>query len=252
MFSKKKLTLNECKLNKILLFHFINTSQQKIIIAVDGYASTGKSTLARQLADAINYIYIDTGAMYRAITLYFLQNKVDINTVKAVEDALQKIHINFINDDKSNKQLTQLNGEIVETELRTMEVSDFVSEVSAIKAVRKFLVAQQQKMGAEKGIVMDGRDIGTIVFPNAKLKLFINADVKERAKRRFYEMRELGINTTLEDVTRNLKSRDLIDTTRKHSPLKKANDAIEIDNTHLTVKEQLEKAIELFKEKVVL
>jgi len=188
--------------------------------------------------------------MYRAITLYFLQNKVDTKSAIYIEDALQKIHIDFINDEENNKQLTQLNGEIVETELRNMEVSDYVSQVSAIKAVREFLVAQQQKMGVEKGIVMDGRDIGTVVFPNAELKLFITADVEERAKRRFYEMRELGIIATLDDVKRNLKSRDLKDTTRKHSPLKKAKDAIEIDNTKMTISEQLDMAVDLFQRKI--
>lgn len=233
-----------------MLFQFIDTVQQKIIVAVDGYASTGKSTLARQLAKAINYVYIDTGAMYRAITFYFLQKNVDIKDEKVVIDALQKIQITFKNDEALEKQLTQLNGAIIETEIRDLEVSNFVSEVSAIKTVRAFLVAEQQKMGIEKGIVMDGRDIGTVVFPNAELKLFITANIEERAKRRFYEMRELGINTTLEDVKTNVQSRDLKDTTRKHSPLKKAIDAIEIDNTHLTVNEQLEKAIALFKQKI--
>jgi len=236
-----------------LFLHFIepvNKTLHKIIIAVDGYASTGKSTLARQLAKAVNYTYVDTGAMYRAITLFFLQHKIDTKNTTAINNGLKKIDIAFISDTEGDKQLTQLNGKVVETEIRSMEVANFVSEVSAIKEVRVFLVAVQQKMGANKGIVMDGRDIGTVVFPKAELKLFITANVEERAKRRFYEMRELGITTTLEEVKTNLQSRDLKDTTRKHSPLKKADDAIEIDNTHLTVNDQLNKAVNLFKQKI--
>jgi len=236
-----------------LFLHFIepvNKTLHKIIIAVDGYASTGKSTLARQLAKAVNYTYVDTGAMYRAITLFFLQHKIDTKNTTAINNGLKKIDIAFISDTEGDKQLTQLNGKVVETEIRSMEVANFVSEVSAIKEVRVFLVAVQQKMGANKGIVMDGRDIGTVVFPKAELKLFITANVEERAKRRFYEMRELGITTTLEEVKTNLQSRDLKDTTRKHSPLKKADDAIEIDNTHLTVNDQLNKAVDLFKQKI--
>ena len=236
-----------------MFLHFIksvNKTLHKIIIAVDGYASTGKSTLARQLAKAVNYTYVDTGAMYRAITLYFLQHKVDTKNTTAINNILTKIDIDFISNSKGDKQLTQLNGKVVETEIRSMEVANFVSEVSAIKEVRFFLVALQQKMGVNKGIVMDGRDIGTVVFPNAELKLFITANVDERARRRFYEMRELGITTTLEEVKTNLQSRDLKDTTRKHSPLKKADDAIEIDNTHLTVNDQLNKAVDLFKQKI--
>lgn len=189
--------------------------------------------------------------MYRAIAFYFLQNKININDEKVIDEMLNQIHISFKSDEAAEKQLTELNGVIIETEIRNMEVSNFVSEVSAIKSVRNFLVAEQQKMGAAKGIVMDGRDIGTVVFPNAELKLFITANTNERAKRRFYEMRELGIVTTLEDVKKNILSRDLKDTTRKHSPLRKAVDAIEIDNTNLTVKEQLEKAIEFHKQRVV-
>lgn len=188
--------------------------------------------------------------MYRAVTFYFLQNNVNVKDEKQVDNTLNNLHISFKNDLATEKQLTELNGVIVEAEIRNMEVANFVSEVSAIKAVRSFLVAEQQKMGKYKGIVMDGRDIGTVVFPAAELKLFIIANIEERAKRRFYEMRELGITTTLEEVKTNVQSRDLKDTTRKHSPLKKAVDAIEIDNTHLTVKEQLEKAVELFKQKI--
>lgn len=238
-----------------MFLHFIelvNKVKHKIIIAVDGYASTGKSTLARQLAKAIDYVYIDTGAMYRAITFYCLQNNIILKDEKAVYAALQKVQINFKTDEATGRQLTQLNGQIIEAEIRNMEVSNLVSEVSAIKAVRTFLVTEQQKMGKAKGIVMDGRDIGTVVFPKAELKLFITANIEERAKRRFYEMRELGITTTLAAVKKNVQSRDLKDTTRKHSPLKKAVDAIEIDNTNLTVKEQLEKAVELFKRRVDL
>jgi len=238
-----------------LFLHFIkpvNTLQHKIIIAVDGYASTGKSTLARQLAKAVNYTYIDTGAMYRAITYYFLQKKINTKDAAAVEKALQQISITFVKEKASEKQITQLNGQVVEAEIRDIEVTNYVSEISAIKAVRDFLVANQQKLGTEKGIVMDGRDIGTVVFPNAELKLFITANVDERARRRFYEMREMGIVTTLEEVKKNLESRDFKDTSRKHSPLKKATDAIEIDNTHLTVSEQLEKAVGFFNQKVMM
>jgi len=210
---------------------------EKIIIAVDGFASTGKSTLARQLAKSMAYTYIDTGAMYRAITLYFLDHSIDIEDESQIEHALQSIQLQFLTDKNTGKQITFLNGENVEDAIRNFRVSNYVSEVSTLQQVRTFLVKQQHQIGQHKGIVMDGRDIGTVVFPQAEL----------RAERRFYEMKEMGIVTTLQEVEKNLKHRDNIDTNRAISPLKKAADAIEIDNSYLTIEDQLNKALQLAK-----
>jgi len=206
--------------------------------------------LARQLAKNIGYTYIDTGAMYRAVTLYFINNKVDLKNNDQIEQALQSIQLQFVPNKNTGKQSTLLNGLNVEEVIRSFQVSNFVSEVSTLKEVRTFLVYQQQQMGQQKGIVMDGRDIGTVVFPQAELKLFITAQPKVRAVRRFYEMKEMGIVTTLAEVERNLQHRDHIDTNRTISPLKKAADAIEIDNSHLTIEDQLNKALQLV-EKVI-
>lgn len=218
----------------------------KIIIAIDGYSSCGKSTLAKQLAKLLNYHYVDTGAMYRALTLYLLKNQIDFHHPQMVADALEQIHINFSTDPDTQEQITLLNGENVENEIRiNPRVASAVSDVSAISEVRRFLVKQQQALGTQKGIVMDGRDIGTIVFPNAELKLFITADPKIRAERRFLELKEKGQNTTYGEVLANLEKRDHIDTTRADSPLIKANDAIEINNTYLSREEQLNQVLKL-------
>lgn len=216
---------------------------KKIVVAIDGFSSCGKSTLAKALAKALNYIYVDSGAMYRAVTLYFIEHKTDYNNQEAVHQALKNIEIRFQNTSKGCR--TILNGRDVEEEIRKMYVSELVSPVAAISLVRKAMVQQQQHMGKDKGIVMDGRDIGTVVFPDAALKIFLTADPDIRAQRRFEELRAKGHNLDLKSIKENLLERDYIDSTRKDSPLKKANDAIVIDNTHLTQEEQLAKALQL-------
>ena len=211
-----------------------------IIITIDGWSSCGKSTLARQLAKALNYVYIDSGAMYRAITLYFLRNHVDWTKRKQVEEALGNINLEFRFNAKSEQSEMHLNGENVEYVIRDLVVAEKVSEVAAIKEVRSFAVAQQQKMGEKKGIVMDGRDIGTVVFPNAELKIFMTADIALRVERRFKELYEKNPNITIEEVKSNLEMRDYIDSNREVSPLRKAADAIELDNSNMTMKQQFE------------
>ncbi len=213
--------------------------RKKIIIAVDGYSSCGKSTLAKDLAKELNYIYIDSGAMYRAVTLYFMDENIEIKDTNAINAALEKIQIRFRLNEILSRNETYLNDRNVEELIRSPQVSSRVSEVSAIKEVRQFLVKQQKEMGKERGIVMDGRDIGTVVFKDAELKLFITADVEVRAKRRHLEMMEKGISITIDEVKQNLDHRDHIDTHRAESPLYKANDAILIDNTILTRPQQL-------------
>lgn len=212
---------------------------KKIIITIDGYSSCGKSTLAKQLAKELNYLYVDSGAMYRAITLYFLRNHIDWTQPQQVIEALENIQLDFIFNADSGVSEIYLNGENVEYLIRELLVAEKVSEVAAIGAVRDFAVAAQQKMGEAKGIVMDGRDIGTTVFPNAELKLFMTADNAVRVERRFKEMIMKNPNTTIEDVKHNLEMRDYIDSNREISPLRKANDALELDNTNLNPKEQL-------------
>lgn len=223
---------------------------KKIIITIDGYSSCGKSTLARQLASALNYIFIDSGAMYRAITLYFLRNHIDWNRKEAVRDALKEINLEFAYNDHTDKSDMYLNGEDVETLIRDMLVSENVSTVSAIKEVRDFAVGQQRKMGEKKGIVMDGRDIGTTVFPHAELKIFMTADTAVRVERRFKELFEKDPNVTVDEVKNNLAMRDYIDSNRDVSPLRKAADALVLDNTDLTEKEQLKIALKWAKEKI--
>lgn len=213
----------------------------KITIAIDGFSSTGKSTVAKQLAKALGYVYVDSGAMYRAVTLYAMQNGFindnHFNTENLISH-LKNIHITF----KFNKDIgfaeVYLNGENVENDIRTLEVSNFVSPVAEISEVRKILVKQQQKMGKDKGVVMDGRDIGTVVFPEAELKIFMNASAETRAKRRYHELLEKDQEVSYEEVLHNVMSRDKIDTSRIDSPLMKAKDAIEFDNSDLTVEEQ--------------
>lgn len=216
---------------------------KKIIITIDGWSSCGKSTLAKQLAKELNYVYVDSGAMYRAITLYFLRNHVDWTDTKEVERALKQISLTFVYNDKAQQSEIYLNGENVEYVIRDLVVAEKVSDVAAIKEVRDFAVAQQKKMGRHRGIVMDGRDIGTVVFPDAELKIFMTAENAVRVERRYKEMIEKNPATTMEEVKANLEMRDYIDSHREISPLRKADDARILDNTNLTEKEQLQKAL---------
>ncbi len=216
---------------------------KKIIITIDGWSSCGKSTLAKQLAKALNYVYVDSGAMYRAITLYFLRNHVDWTDPKEVKAALKDISLEFIYNSHSKASEIYLNGENVEYVIRDLVIAEKVSDVAAIKEVREFAVAQQQRLGKGRGIVMDGRDIGTVVFPDAELKIFMTADNAVRVERRFKELFEKNPNVTIDEVKTNLELRDYIDSHRDVSPLRKADDAIELDNTNLTEKEQFQKAL---------
>ena len=221
------------------------TKDKKIIITIDGWSSCGKSTLAKQLAAQLGYIYVDSGAMYRAITLYFLRNHVNWTDVKQVKKALQEITLEFAFNESSQRSEMWLNGENVEYVIRDLVVAEKVSEVAAIKEVRDFAVAQQQAMGKGKGIVMDGRDIGTVVFPKAELKIFMTADNAVRVERRFKELFEKNPNTTIEEVKTNLEMRDYIDSHREVSPLRQADDAVVLDNTNLTEEQQFKKAMQL-------
>jgi CMP/dCMP kinase len=211
---------------------------KKIIITIDGWSSCGKSTVAKQVAKALNYVYIDSGAMYRAITLYFLRNHIDWTNPAQVKDALQNITLEFHFNEQSQQSEIYLNGENVEYVIRDLVVAEKVSDVAAVKEVRAFAVAQQQKMGAKKGIVMDGRDIGTVVFPDAELKIFMTADNAVRVARRFKELYEKNPNVTIDEVKNNLETRDYIDSHREVSPLRKADDAVILDNTNLSMEEQ--------------
>ncbi|MEO8768900.1 MAG: (d)CMP kinase [Ferruginibacter sp.] len=222
---------------------------KKIIITIDGWSSCGKSTLAKQMAKKLNYVYIDSGAMYRAITLYFLRNHTDWSDTNKVKEALKQVHLHFEYNEKSEQSEMTLNDENVEYVIRDLVIAEKVSEVSSIAEVRKFAVKQQQKMGQKKGIVMDGRDIGTTVFPDAELKIFMTADISVRVERRFKEMFEKNPNITIEEVKNNLEMRDYIDSNREVSPLRKAEDAVLLDNTHITMEEQLTFALKLVKEK---
>lgn len=219
------------------------TGHRKIIIAIDGYSSCGKSTLARALAKRLQYIHIDSGAMYRAVTLYFLRNKINIDDAQAVADALEEIsiHLSFDHD----AQITWLNHENVEMAIRHPSINEKVSEVSTLSIVRKAMVDQQRRMGLDKGIVMDGRDIGTVVFPEAELKIFLVADLEVRVERRWLELAEKGISVSRDEVRENLQLRDHIDSTREDSPLRQADDATVIDTSYLTPKEQLQIAFDL-------
>jgi len=215
---------------------------QNIVVAIDGYSSCGKSTLAKALAKKLHFIYVDSGAMYRAVTLYFLRNNVDQSDISQVDEALKNIHLNFHSRDYETH--ITLNDEEVSEEIRQMPVSDNVSAVSAIHNVRVEMVKQQQRMGKSKNIVMDGRDIGTAVFPHADIKIFMTADPKVRAERRYKEMIGKNPNITLEEVFKNIANRDYQDTTRKESPLVRADDAIILDNTNLTPQQQLDFALD--------
>lgn len=226
---------------------------EKITIAIDGFSSTGKSTIAKQLAKKLEYIYVDSGAMYRAVTLYAMQNSfIDKNNFLKEEliKNLSKINLSFQFNNQLGFAEIFLNKINVENEIRTLEVSNFVSRIAEIPEVRRKLVEQQQKMGKNKGVIMDGRDIGTVVFPNAELKFFLIASAKTRAQRRFEEMIERGDNVTFNEILNNVQSRDYIDSTRADSPLIKAKDAIEIDNSNLTKEEQFHKIYKLALEKI--
>lgn len=215
----------------------------KIIIAIDGYSSCGKSTLAKSLAAKLGYVFIDTGAMYRAVALYFIRNNINFENELQIKNALSAIKLNFVYNATSSKSDMMLNGENVETKIREMSVSEKVSEVATIGAVRDFAVAQQQAMGEYKGIVMDGRDIGTVVFPHAELKIFVTAHPDIRVQRRFLELQKTNPSIRKEEIEANLKHRDLIDTTRERSPLRQAQDAVVLDNSNMTKEEQLNIAL---------
>ena len=218
---------------------------KKKIIAIDGWSACGKSTLAKQLAKELGYVYIDSGAMYRAITLYFLRNHIDWTDINEVAEALKSIHITFHFNYKSQQSEIFLNDENIEYLIRDLVIAEKVSDVSAIREVRTFAVAQQQEMGDNKGIVMDGRDIGTTVFPDAEIKIFMTANSAVRVERRFKDLYAKNPNITIEEVKSNLELRDYIDSHREVSPLRKADDAIVLDNTHLSMEEQLAFALKL-------
>lgn len=224
----------------------------RIIITIDGWSSCGKSTLAKQLAKKLNYTYIDSGAIYRAITLYFLRNNIDLTDTRQIKSSLDNIMLEFVTNDFSGESEIHLNGENVEYIIRDLIIAEKVSEIAAIKEVRTFAVSVQQEMGGNKGIVMDGRDIGTTVFPDAEIKIFMVADEAVRVERRFEEMFEKNPNITLEEIKSNIEMRDYIDSHRKVSPLRKADDAVELDNTNLTEKEQLDFALKLVKKIIQL
>lgn len=227
--------------------HPLKSILNKIIIAIDGHSSCGKSTLAKALGNALGYAYISTGDMYRAVTLYFIENQVDINDHAAVSEALKRIKLHFVADENGNR--IHLNGRDVSEEIRKMHVANLVSPVAVISEVRREMVRHQQAIGEQKGVVMDGRDIGTVVFPNAELKIFLTADVDERARRRFEELTAKGQQVNFEEIKRNLSERDHIDSTRADSPLRQAEDAVVIDNTHLNHEQQLELALDLVRER---
>jgi len=224
-------------------------SAHKIIIAIDGFSSCGKSTLARELAQKLGYNYIDSGAMYRAITLYFLRNYVDYSDPGKVLDAIANINLSFVFNEQDQHSDIHLNDEDVEPYIRDMIVSEKVSEVAAIRKVRSFAVGQQKRMGRKKGIVMDGRDIGTAVFPDAELKIFMTAEPEVRVMRRFKEMYATNQHITIEEVRHNLELRDYIDSNREESPLRQAEDAILLDNSGLSREEQLEIVLEWVKDR---
>jgi cytidylate kinase len=224
--------------------------EKKIIIAIDGFSSCGKSTLAKAMAKALEYVFVDTGAMYRAIALYFLRNNISFTDNNSILVALDEIELRFKYNAVSQKSDMYLNDENVEQEIREMRVSQKVSEVASIPAVRDFAVAQQQAMGIDKGIVMDGRDIGTVVFPNAELKLFVTADPAIRLERRYQELLQTNPAISKEEVSANLQQRDLMDSTRAHSPLRQAEDALVLDNTNLDRAQQFELAMQWAKERM--
>ena len=227
---------------------------KRITIAIDGHSSCGKSTMAKDLAKEIGYIYVDTGAMYRAVTLYALRNNMFFpdGTINEplLKEHMENIHISFALNKEKGQPDTFLNGECVEKEIRTLEVSNHVSPIATIAFVREALIRQQQQMGKEKGVVMDGRDIGTVVFPDAELKIFVTASPEIRAQRRFKELQEKGMPVDFDDILKNVQERDYIDSHREVSPLRKADDAIELDNSHMTMAQQRQWLIEQYKSKI--
>ena len=225
-------------------------ANQKIIIAIDGFSSCGKSTLAKAMAKNLEYVFIDTGAMYRAVALFFLRAGIDFNNTSDIASALNKIILQFKYNPATLQSDMYLNEENVEQEIREMRVSQKVSEVAAISLVRDFAVAQQQAMGESKGIVMDGRDIGTVVFPKAELKIFVTASPDIRVQRRFLELSAKNAAITVAEISENLQHRDLIDTTREHSPLKQADDALVLDNSNMSREAQLDIALQWAQERI--
>lgn len=225
-------------------------ANQKIIIAIDGFSSCGKSTLAKAMAKNLQYVFIDTGAMYRAVALFFLRAGIDFNNTSDIASALNKITLQFKYNPATLQSDMYLNEENVEQEIREMRVSQKVSEVAAIALVRDFAVAQQQAMGESKGIVMDGRDIGTVVFPKAELKIFVTASPDIRVQRRFLELSAKNAAITVAEISENLQHRDLIDTTREHSPLKQADDALVLDNSNMSREAQLDIALQWAQERI--
>lgn len=227
---------------------------KKITIAIDGFSSCGKSTMAKDLAKKLGYVYVDTGAMYRAVTLYAMRNGL-FNADGSVKTAdlerqMNKINITFKLNKTAERPDTYLNNELVENDIRTLEVSNHVSQIAAVPFIREAMVAQQQRMGKDKGVVMDGRDIGTTVFPEAKLKVFVTASAEVRAQRRYDELKEKGMPADFNDILKNVQERDYIDSHREVSPLRKAPDAIELDNSHMTIAEQSAWLMELVKQKI--
>lgn len=226
---------------------------KKITIAIDGHSSCGKSTMAKDLAREVGYVYVDTGAMYRSVTLFALRN--GLFTADGInEDELRRrmpeIHISFKFNAETGRPDTYLNGELVEQDIRTMEVSNHVSPIAALGFVREAMVAQQQQMGKDKGVVMDGRDIGTTVFPNAELKIYVTASAEVRAQRRYDELKTKGMEADFDEILKNVQERDYIDSHREVSPLRKADDAIELDNSHMTIPEQKQWLLDRFNEAV--
>lgn len=227
---------------------------KKITIAIDGFSSCGKSTMAKDLAKKLGYVYVDTGAMYRAVTLYAMRNRL-FNADGSVKTAdlerqMNKINITFKLNKTAERPNTYLNNELVENDIRTLEVSNHVSQIAAVPFVREAMVAQQQRMGKDKGVVMDGRDIGTTVFPEAELKVFVTASAEVRAQRRYDELKEKGMPADFNDILKNVQERDYIDSHREVSPLRKAPDAIELDNSHMTIAEQSAWLMEQVEQKI--
>lgn len=227
---------------------------KKITIAIDGFSSCGKSTMAKDLAKKLGYVYVDTGAMYRAVTLYAMRNGLfnadgSVKTAD-LEQQMNKINITFKLNKTAERPDTYLNNELVENDIRTLEVSNHVSQIAAVPFVREAMVAQQQRMGKDKGVVMDGRDIGTTVFPEAELKVFVTASAEVRAQRRYDELKEKGMPADFNDILKNVQERDYIDSHREVSPLRKAPDAIELDNSHMTIAEQSAWLMEQVEQKI--